>query len=536
MAYLSDRIIAVMKGKLNDYHNVDFSFEQWKLIYGISLWHCLFSLYNCFCKINNISKDSVAYTAYEENACIRTSESVQSNQLIEDARFYADVYRGVCDFFGIRVVYSKKTLSCVLLQKCISHLTVPRLRKSIPTKLKRKLFYKKNDVNGSPMPKIRDFNECDNYIIWGRFDEKVSNDISANKNVQNISLNNPYFSLVQHSMTENMSAEINSVDFLLEQFEPLNEFEEFIKTFLPKLIPIDLVEAFKSLYDFAKDFVDDKKVKRVISSSHVGAGTLPSIIGALLMEKGTEIYDVQHSAGYGLMKGFRFGEKYLFQKFLSWGWEEKNTQCEIIPVGINRLNKFDVVKEGIPGKRVLYCGYDVESFECGRSLDSSHYLEKHFQFIDNLSTEVRKTLTSRVFRKPYFFERYDKKYRDVKLQLVDEIPFYDAMKQVDLIVVDNYSSVHIEAIANNQPVIFFLANDVIIKDEVVYEKLKELHSYKVFAYSPEEAAFFVNDMEDVLAWWNNEELQKCVKEYLCLCAYGYDNIAGTWNSFLSSLD
>ena len=134
-------------------------------------------------------------------------------------------------------------------------------------------------------------------------------------------------------------------------FKEKNKFENCLKALIPLQIPVAFLEGYKLLNKQVQSLPWPKSPKLIFTSNALWHDTVSMIYTAENVERGSKLIYGQHG-GYALPK-FMWGEQHeikISDKYLTWGWTEKNNS-NVIPVGILKpINKYKLSKNKLPCK------------------------------------------------------------------------------------------------------------------------------------------------------------------------------------------
>ena len=526
VARLCDRMISSACVELNEIHEVSFDYNEWKLYYGTWLYDILFSIYSSYKKIINYANtECVAIIPYNDEQFTRCDMVEAIVKIANDDFFHSNIYRQICTELGIPVEICADKKKNRSRERLHNFIHFPAIRKEYVSKL---VSTKKESKSTEDivLPLLHDKKII---LFKMRFSDAVKTELLQNESICIIDEND--IDKMQHLLLERGDFTPHKKIGIFDKLIPENEFERIAKNIISCNLPIELVEGFKVLNSYAEIYCSENSIKKIYSSAFVGQSCLASLIAIYMQRKGAVLYDVQHSAVYNINLGNRFCEQYVFGHFLTWGVKNENDDCNVKPVGITRLN-YDVNPGGQERKKgILLCSNPIEKYECGRNMLFAEYAEKHTVFLETLYPEKRKKIVTRIFADDYkspIYQLYLHRFYNIRVQNVRDKSFFDAIEKAELVVADSYGSTHIEAMAMNKPVIFFDGITMLVRDQEVDKLLAELHEKRIYAFSPQEAATFVNDISNVKEWWEAEDVQFVVQKYLDVCAHNYNNIAKTW--------
>lgn len=307
-----------------------------------------------------------------------------------------------------------------------------------------------------------------------------------------------------------------------------NEFEVIISKLVKRYLPEIFVEQYKDLVSKNKKYC--KAAPRIIV-----AGT-PWLFhnnfnfwAAGLLEKGTQLYGMQHGGNYGIEAYIEEPELNMMNKFITWGWVDKEND-KIIKGIATKLNSRKKRKSENQKSDILFVTTAPlryrTTFRDALSSMIKEYQEDQLQFISTINKEILQNILVR----PNYYDAGIDTYKiitnfdkNIRFQTWD-IKFQNAVKDSKICVFDHLATTFLEALFVNKPTILFW-RDLYL--ELKPEAVKYLENFKavgILHNNPQSAANVLNEIyEDIETWWNNNERQKVVKEFCDNFAYAPQN-------------
>jgi putative transferase (TIGR04331 family) len=297
-----------------------------------------------------------------------------------------------------------------------------------------------------------------------------------------------------------------------------NNFEIFVRSIIPKQIPIIYLEGYNYLNKKVSSLFWPSKPKVIFTSSSYSDDDLFKLYAAKKTEEGTSLVVGQHGGGIGTHL-FAFYEKHqidICDLYLSWGWTD-NIRQNIKSVGIlkektQRKNHASQSKIILLALRLPSQSYHIYSAPIASQLLS--YFIDQCKFINTLNTQIKDNLIVRL-------RQIEKNYEPSTERWVAEFPditFDDGSSNINKLLdksrlcISTYNATtFLETFSMNVPtVMFWNPNHWELREpaKTHFNKLKEVG---VFHETPESAARHVNMIwQDVNAWWNSKVVKDAI--------------------------
>ncbi len=333
----------------------------------------------------------------------------------------------------------------------------------------------------------------------------------------------------------------------------INEKEERILEFLPKVFPRFFVEDFRVLYDAAGEYLDKHpRLSLIFTSTGMVGKSVQKICMLLLQKRGGKVLGQQHGGAYNVIRRpiDYLHELELNDVFYFWGravprsvkmmhtisyapsW--KLEQHNILK-GLNPVSEFllYVTTEPDSYPRSFYYGFVDKEFE--------EYLELGLYFLVALRKEIRGQICFRPYPRDFGWH--------MSKQLCDTFPeirvnsrtrFEKLLKQCSLFIVDHISTTWIEALFINKPMIVFTTQHSSVTDHEFWDNEKPyfdmLEEVGIVFYSPEKAAAQVNRIMDegIINWWMDHKRQQVLQVLRERWTIKVENIDKWWYHELMS--
>lgn len=538
IAEFKNKVLSELVVQLNKNYNIEFDYNQWNMLIGIWLTDILFLIYDHYTRITSINEEfDIVINKINVQMQKTISESISC--MVCDDNYNAFLYSIICKELGVKVhckenknIFKKINKVCYYMQsKYGRRILIDKIMK----KQKKSVAVTSTQFNN----KVKEDTEV--VIIKGRFPAQLEKDIESEFTNKVVFFSDSDFEDIEKQIIcSNQTCHHINID--LNNITLNNKYEEIAIKIITNMIPKELMmENFMTIYKKAQDITQRWKIRKIYSSAFVGMDFLASMCACFEYKKNVEIVDIQHSAVYNLNNSLAYHESLIFDDFLTWGWkeDEKKSNCNIKPFYINRIVhplNMDCFKSST---RILYATNPIEKYEIGRGLICDNYEKKHFQFINELDEFEKTQIVVRLFADDInstIMHKYTQSYKNIKLENVREIKFYDSLACSKILICDSFGSTHIESMIWNHPVMFFNGIEMPIKNRQVEELLNELKEVYIYADSPKELIDNYRKIENIDDWWNSNSVQNAIKKYLHICANGYDeDLKNIWiNELLKS--
>ena len=524
---IKDRIILLLIEFWNKKFNINLSVQQANIFCALWLNRNISKLYCQFEKVKRVSASDDCFTiGYDTNECIDSFPNDIKATLI---------YGKVFSHLGIPI--EKRPIDKAVQKSFPLYSRIVPFYAKKAGRLAKRFINKRRAID---IPPVEITGQTETLLLYTRIRNFVLEDIIKDSNGKVVDIPETWLGREFAGVTDTpYNPELRHQMF--EDFAPQNDFEDFLKETLPELIPSEWVENFTSVYLRAEELASSWNIRKIYSSAQVGVNVYASALAAVCEGKGAEFFNIQHTGAYTAYHGFSYDEQNAFGKLITWGWTSEKSFGKEIPIAVGRA------PEAIWGynnkKRFLYVTNNSSTVLGFIGLDGDDirfYSKEHFNFLDGLSKENRKKIITRLHIQVGDFDdilyRYmkDRRYRDIALEDMNERPIAESIKMSELVICDMISSTHIEAMVMGAPVMFFDGWDVVLKDKKVMDLLGKLKEVGIFFDSPKELAEYLNGISDIEAWWEDNQRQKVIHEYLDYVAHDYENRLKCWKKEILS--
>ena len=514
-----EKILLNLIKNLNNYHKSNYTEKYWRIVLGP--WLALF-LHSSFERWENIKY------LMEKNLSLKTKVINIKNIDIIPLNYEELVKYLPTDIWN-HYMYSKIIKEQFNDQIIIDYINIDYKNKEDPLAGSMNTNLKEIQKNKSTKKSIlsKFYNKFNNIIYFFQknnkyFFFKTYFGKMFETKINFLYLQLPYLFTVNRNNTQKPS-HLNRDKFFVD-FDPINNFETFIKKNINDFIPISFIENFKLINNNISKMYLPKKLK-VIITSHMLRDTHYARYCAQQIEGGAKLIHGQHGGVYGQYK-FIWNEDHELKtcdRFLSWGWTNSNNK--IYPFGlIKPINKLISAKNKKINKcknllliiraRARYTQLINSSTGSEQFLE---YINNNIKFAGKLNSNIREeNLLLRFHTRKFGWneeERWNNKFKTLNIDW-GEKPIPKMINSSRIVVSSYIATSYLETLAANIPTIVFedLKNTELNNESL--DQLNELKKVGIFFDNPTEAALFINKIWlNVENWWFNDNLQMKVKKF-----------------------
>jgi putative transferase (TIGR04331 family) len=319
--------------------------------------------------------------------------------------------------------------------------------------------------------------------------------------------------------TPKVTVDLSERSLLDYDTEKYTGFEKFVRDLLPLQIPICYVEGYKELCAKSADLVFPEMPKFIFTSNSFDGDELFKVWTAGKVESGIPYIIAQHGACYGTEEYVpsEVHETKTSDRYLTWGWKGSNPKhfplgaiglMDNLSSGHNPAGGILLVEKG--GAQRLTPWDETTLFE--------DYLQDQFSFVDNLSLNIKKLLTVRLYSAYLYLKGsedyiWENKYSGINIDY-GNTPMPKLIKNARLVVYSYNSTGILECLASNTPTLFFWNIESWPIRETAEPYFNILMEVGIFHKTPISVANKVNEIwSNVDYWWNNEETQTAIKSF-----------------------
>ena len=248
---------------------------------------------------------------------------------------------------------------------------------------------------------------------------------------------------------------------------------------------------------------------------------------ATCIEEGTKLVYGQHGGNYGNLR-MNFSQDHeckISDKYISWGWKEKNNKIKNLGtfLDIKKINRqlddkykcYEKLFIVTRGERKYIANLQSSFYDIG----NEHYY--FFKFLPKIISSVTKAIQKKIvvrtlntgWLQSWNFEKYlNDKFKNL---IIDGRPsrsiYENYLNQSKLVVSTIFSTVFFECMLANIPVILVLPSKKIMlnnKTIKIFNKLKIANIY--FSDLNSATKFINNNWDNIDKWWNSKKTQKTI--------------------------
>ena len=325
---------------------------------------------------------------------------------------------------------------------------------------------------------------------------------------------------------DNLSWE--SRNLLCENQEDFDKFDRFFFASLKYCFPKTFIEYFKEIETYYNNYFSKYKDLEFVTSEAWLSDNYLCVALALLKERGVKhIYNEHNYFEHPWVGSLISKEASLSDIFVSMGWYSNK-----IPNMIKGASLFEFKLHKIPKKRYKIC-FISSGATAKRTNYTASYgwtcenAPKYFKFVElflgSLKYQTRREILYRGYPLPSIegLLSYDQDYmlhpyiKHMHSHNDISVPGKLIMLQSNFVIVDYISTVYIEALIMNIPMIFFWNPDACYLNNDNSDFFDALISVGICQTDPVKAAYFVESIKDYPEkWWKQEVVQKAKDDFL----------------------
>lgn len=238
--------------------------------------------------------------------------------------------------------------------------------------------------------------------------------------------------------------------------------------------------------------------------------------------KGSKYIIGQHGNNYGTPKWYS-SEKYerrVADKFISWGWKEKNSN--IIALPSIQLNDFRKVcpKPNFKSSEILFISYSIPIYQyCSLSMPQA---ELHSKTMKSWPNFINRIKNNKIIFRPFKYDYgwHEKKFikentdENVSLKISEKINLIDDLEDVCMCVIAYNSTTILQLTYADFPFIcFWNPNHWQIKS-CMKKRYQYLKNCGILHDCAESAADFINNLNNQISeWWNSNSTKSNLRKF-----------------------
>ena len=351
------------------------------------------------------------------------------------------------------------------------------------------------------------------YCVFNRYQNSLEN------LKLNLSLNQFPILYLYKDLGKRKNFTRESEKLFTKNFEYKNDFESFLNSFLSQNIPFSFVEELKNyIKKIEKSYLP--KNPSTIFVANIVSNTFLSIYCGLKKSNSSKILFAQHGGSYGqhFFNPYEYFEKRVSDKYLTWGWDDKNDRI---------VSRFGYIKK-YNDKKINYQNnnnlllihrvqkkYITEIDPYSSSIDKSEYFFGHKNFLNTLNENLKEKVIIRYKAADYMRQKlYDKKnFPNLKID-EGETDIHELFKTSRVVVSQALQTTYLESLSLNIPTIVFTNHKSELFRDDFLPYLNKLKDNNIYFDNTIEAARHLNkNWENIDKWWKNKKTQEIVFEF-----------------------
>ena len=497
---LHDKLLNILKLELNNLNHVNYTFENYRVLLSPWLKTLIMVLFERFTTIEKSFKE------YKIDNCLlidkneiklETYDLEDFYQSINDQIWNLRVYSSIINFLFPKNNFDKKSFK--------NNENLKNKQRNIKQELKDYIFSIHNKLFGS-LNKGNKFLFINTYLSTPNF-IKLS---------FKFKLFPVFFKFTKLPKEE---LKINNF-YLLNTFEALNPFENYLKEFFDKYIPYCFVEGFNRNMNNLKNLNLPCNPSVIFTSSMMYNNTTLMYYLFDKLSVNTKLIVGQHGANYWTYDKFfvETHELLISNAVISWG-EFKNHE-KIYPLGVikklpkilkkSHAKEIHVVMNSLPRfiSEISYPTHQVNFFK---------YLKKLYNFYDQvMKSEIFKdNLRVRLFHDDFGWNEKIIIQKKFKLRIINPVKNIFSSSREARIVVFTYNSTGIlEFSAINSPFLAFIDLEIEPLKKESIEAFEEYHNVGIIHYNLKSLSTHLNSIySDVDFWWGSNKVQDAITNF-----------------------
>lgn len=529
-----ERLISTLMKELNDYHGVSYGDYFWKILLTSWLRVFLVTYYDKYLILKRADSmlDEAEVRIYDKWANDLVIDYAEYTQRIHESdEFHLFQYSRILNSIpdGFKHIFVKKTGTC-------------RIDNAVETDYSRKGVreYVKNMY--LTFTEIYDrLRRAEPEVIVNPYDVGFSHEFVNSLWKKSKGRIRSYeagdYARVRQSLEYAIDARFRERK---PDFNPHNEFEDFIKSEVYRELPLVYLESFLKLGDICKS-----RYKCVLNANHViyGATTITfdemsKRLVAHLKQNGAKLYGTQHGGAYGIYdRLYNMDEYSLADVYFSWGWDNQMTENMVFSP-MPALKLFGEKNKGNSGQKengILYISYYAARYHVKISnFEFCQYerIEKEKGFLKELSALYGDELAVRLFPHDFGWGIKNGLDRDVPgLKYDNNRDISDSLDAAELVVITAMETVVCEAAAKNIP--FLVLLDMRAVHPTAQKDMRDLIDSGIACTDWEELLDRIQEIKDrVNSWWNEPHRRQVVESFRNKYAYAPEDAMKIWESKL----
>ena len=317
-------------------------------------------------------------------------------------------------------------------------------------------------------------------------------------------------------------------------FQAENQFEEFVKEILFKLMPVSYLEGYKTILSEVEKINYSPKV--VLTATGIFSNDLFQIWIANQVSKGTKLLICDHGGYWEKDEYFNSFTK-MGDFHLSWIKSDNNKTIQV-PMQLN-LKKKKILKS-ISAKNILMLLNSELLYNlrlrhqpiCGQILEDYNLWKS---FINNLDNKVRNNLIIRPHPSHDSWNLIKKCNEDFGENYISKKSFLKDDTNRAKIIVDTHIQSPFENMKTGIPMITLFNRSILNMDNKISNIFDIFLDNKIIVQNPIEASKHIKNIwENPLEWWNNKKTVYARDLFTEFCSMETKNNLIYWKNILQN--
>jgi len=318
------------------------------------------------------------------------------------------------------------------------------------------------------------------------------------------------------------------------ELQSKNEFENFYKKFLFKLMPVSYMEGYKLLLEKSKKI--NGKAEIIFTASGHEGNDLFKIWTANQVSKGKKYILCEHGGSWEKSEYFGNLEK-TADLFLTWNQYDFKNSIQV-PINID-LKKKKILKKNIGNKILLLANH--AGIYCNRLQTGpiTGQILKDYQiwkiFSQKLLPNIKENLIFRAhphdewnLRKKYALDFGEKHVSNKK-------KFQEDINRSKLIINTSLETTFYQSMKKGIPTIILFDRKILNMDSKLTKLLNLFIKNQIFFNSPYAASKHINEIWDCpLEWWNSKNVQDVRNLFTEYCSMEKEDNFSYWKKLLKN--
>ena len=497
---LYEKILKELTLKLNKIHNTKYSLRAWRIIIGPWLNRFIAIVYNRHEILKNFSKNHNFNNFRIINGIQKKTSTFNTSEFTDLAS--QDNWNHFL-FLKIMILITEKNK--------FNHKFRFLKKQKISIKYRNSLI-KKINYNNLLTKFLRN-----KYVFFNTYFNKRIDVIKLITGLGDI----PYklnfdLTIKKENFSENIRKKI--------YFKKSNNkgIENIIKVLLPDYIPEIFLESFDNLRKTVDNSNLPKERKTIFAANGLYKDEVFKMWTANQIEKKGKLLCGQHGGTYGI-SFFSYAEnheKKICDKFLTWGWSEKNKRT--LPASAFKILNSKKSKRVDFDKILLVLNRNgryliVNQSERIDSETANEYTNFIFDFLNKLPKKILKKTFIKLYPNDNEYSNsigdiLKNKYKD--LNFIESGDLKGIINNFKLIILTNNNTSFLETIGVNKPCILLVNKKISFLRSSAFKYYKRLSKVKIFHNSIDSCIGHIKkNLDELYEWWDSTAVENVKQEF-----------------------